>query len=310
MRLTSTNERQAGFMPALLALNKIWVFRIVTATLVGIFCLDRATGSAPVQHLYYLPIILSGLVFGSRGGVWSAVAAIACYHFANNELTFDRLGQTDGVQVALFLAVGAVAGRVSTDARKIHRLALTDDLTGLRNLRSFEAELGRLVAWSRKTGLPLAMLAFDVDRLKALNDQHGHLAGSEAVRTVGRIVGAQFGPDAIACRYGGDEFALALLYATEEAAEQQARDLCKAVQAEAPVLLGRVWPAGTLSISVGVASRGFRTAPPGDPGRTVEEEGEDLFRAADEALYRAKANGRNRVEVACHADDAIRTDRA
>ena len=151
MRLTSTTERPGGWMAALLSWNQTWVFRVVTAALVLIFCLDRSTGSAPVQHLYYLPIILSGLVFGAWGGVWSAVAAIALYHLANHELSFDQLGHTDIVQVALFLVAGVVAGRFSADARKIHHLALTDDLTGLRNLRSFEVELGRLVDLSRKT---------------------------------------------------------------------------------------------------------------------------------------------------------------
>jgi diguanylate cyclase (GGDEF)-like protein len=292
----------------MLTWDKTWVFRLVIATLVAIFCLDRATGAAPVQHLYYLPIILSGLTFGYRGGACSALAAIALYHFAD-DLTIRSLRHADSLQIALFLLVGGVAGKLSSDARELHRLANTDDLTGLRNLRSFEAELESWVRRLRKNNQPLSLLTFDVDRLKRLNDHHGHLAGSEAVRAVGQVVAESFGEDAVACRYGGDEFVIALPYTSVEAAEECAQRLCQSVRSTAPLLLGRTWPPGTLSISVGVACCCFMELPPAS-GRGTEDEGEALFKAADQALYRAKANGRNRVEVAREPGDRVYSDPA
>jgi diguanylate cyclase (GGDEF)-like protein len=143
------------------------------------------------------------------------------------------------------------------------------------------------------------MLVADVDRLKLLNDRFGHLTGAEAVRTVGRIIGREVPPDAVACRYGGDEFVVAIPQCTPFLAHQVADDLCRAVRDTAPQLSGRWFEAGTLSISVGAAWASFDRREPADsiaPGDI--ETGESLFRAADAALYRAKASGRNRVCLA------------
>jgi diguanylate cyclase (GGDEF)-like protein len=138
----------------------------------------------------------------------------------------------------------------------------------------------------------------DVDRLKSVNDQYGHLAGAEAVRTVGHIIGQRLPPPAVACRYGGDEFVIALPDCTSAVARRIADDLRQAVHECAPVLAGRAFAAGALSISIGAccvvlgAADSSRVWPTGDV-----EAAEVLFRAADSALYRAKAAGRNQVWV-------------
>jgi diguanylate cyclase (GGDEF)-like protein len=156
-----------------------------------------------------------------------------------------------------------------------------------------------MVHEARETGAPLAMLVLDLDRLKSLNDQHGHLAGAEAVRTVGRLIGQHVPPDAVACRYGGDEFVIALPRCEAPQAREVAERVCQAVRACAPVLAERPFPAGTLSISVGLACAAFASgAMPHGPSPGDAELGESLFRAADAALYRAKAEGRNRVSDA------------
>src|SRR6185503_7630494 len=131
-----------------------------------IFGLDRATGSAPVQHLYYLPIIFAGRRFTMRGGVLAALSAILLYHAANPHLLTLRYGERDLVQIALFLAVGMFSAKLTVDADRLRRLAMTDDLTGLHNLRSFEARLAALVRASHEAHAPLALLVADVDRLK------------------------------------------------------------------------------------------------------------------------------------------------
>jgi diguanylate cyclase (GGDEF)-like protein len=274
--------------------RRIWVLLLGAFAL--IFALDRTTAAAPVQHLYYLPITFAALRFGSRGGMASALLAVLLYHLAKPHMLPFHSGQSDLLQIAAFVAVGLGVGRLAGDARQLHALAMTDDLTGLHNLRSFELTLTAMVRTARRDRAPLSLLVLDVDRLKSLNDVHGHLIGAEAVRTVGRLISTVVSPRAAACRYGGDEFVVALPDSSESQATEVAEHLRRAVNAAAPALAGVDFPSATLSISVGLACRRFEQR---DGGPTSDiEAGEALFRAADAALYAAKNGGRNRVRTA------------
>jgi two-component system cell cycle response regulator len=295
MRLTATTGR----LGAPIQVSRTGTAALIAGALLLIFAVDRATDAAPVQHLYYLPIILAGVRFRMPGGISAALSAIALYHVANPHLLTFRYGESDLVQIVLFLAVGTVAAKLTLNARRMRHFAMTDDLTGLHNLRSFEGRLAAIIRTSRRSQAPLALLVADLDRLKSLNDEFGHLTGAEAVRTVGRVIGRRLPPDAVACRYGGDEFVIALPHCTPFLARQIADDLCRAVRDTAPVLSGKWFAAGTLSISVGASWASFdRGAPPYALLLGDVELGESLFRAADAALYRAKATGRNRVCIA------------
>ncbi len=278
---------------------RVWTAAAVICGLLLVFELDRSSASAPVQHLYYLPIILASLRIGRLAGWTTALAAVVLYHIANSMTLTSGYKESDLVQIALFMAVGIVTARLADDARRLHHLATTDDLTGLHNLRSFEAHLIALVQACRVTRSPLSVLVLDVDRLKSINDTHGHLAGAEAVRTVGHILAIHLPPNAVACRYGGDEFVVAIAGCSQFEAHTIADELRRTVSMTAPVLAGKSFPAQTLSISVGLACMTAeptaRTLPPmANDIRT----GEALFRAADQALYIAKEGGRNRVGVA------------
>ncbi len=276
--------------------------RLATAAIVcglaAVFALDRGTGSTPVQHLYYLPIILAGATFELVGGGLAALAAIVLYHVANPHLLTFAYAESDVVQIVLFLLVGLGTAKLTRDANRLRRLAATDDLTGLHNLRSFEAQLVGLVRESREQRMPIAMLVLDVDRLKSLNDVHGHLTGADAVRTVGRILAERLPPRAVACRYGGDEFAIVIPGCPPTEARRIADEVRRAVHEFAPTLAGRAFAAGTLSLSIGACCAPLD----GDGGSHAgalpdADSGEVLFREADGALYRAKAGGRNRVIV-------------
>jgi diguanylate cyclase (GGDEF)-like protein len=295
MRLATTTDR----LGVPLQLSRTWTATLVIGALLLIFAVDRATDAAPVQHLYYVPIILAGVRFRMRGGLIAALSAILLYHLANPHLLTFRYGESDLVQIVLFLAVGTITAKLTLNAQRMRQLAMTDDLTGLHNLRSFEARLVTMVRTSRESRAPLALLVADVDRLKSLNDQFGHLTGAEAVRTVGRIIGQRLPPGAVACRYGGDEFVIAIPQCTPFLVRQVADDLCRAIHETAPVLAGRWFEAGTLSISIGASRASFDRGAPPQPWSPLDiEAGESLFRAADAALYRAKANGRNRICIA------------
>jgi len=271
-----------------------------------VFWLDRWTSLPAVQHLYYFPIVLSAIALGMTGGLGAAATAILLYHFANPRFLTLRYAEADLLQMAVFLAVGIVAARLAEDTRRVRRLAMTDDLTGLHNLRSFELELNRIVREALVKRQSVALMVLDVDRLKGLNDEHGHLAGAEAVRTVGRLIAECMPPAAIACRYGGDEFVIALPNDSASKASVLADRLRGAVHADAPELAGQPFPQGTLSISIGLVVREFNDRLIDMSRQSTDELGEALFRAADEALYIAKRAGRNRVHTSGGASGPTR----
>jgi diguanylate cyclase (GGDEF)-like protein len=295
MRLTTSNHSGGGHYDTTPSpLVSVARAASVGGGLLLIFAVDRATTSAPVQHLYYLPIIVAGVLFGTRGGVAASLVAVVLYHLANPQLLTFRYQHWDLVQIVLFLAVGLITAKLRHDARRLHLLAMTDDLTGLHNLRSFERRLTEMVRVSRETATPLALFVLDVDRLKSLNDQYGHLFGAEAVRTVGHIIAARAPHDAVACRYGGDEFVIAIARCSAARAREVADDLRHAVNVASPWLTGIQLPPGSLSVSIGVACRANLEL----REFSNDDAGEVLFRRADAALYWAKNHGRNHVFVA------------
>src|SRR3954453_4470322 len=276
----------------------------VIAALLSIFQLDRTTGEAPVQHLYYLPILVEAVRLGYQAGLPVAAVAIVLYHLAT-PLSWP-LKEPDLVQIALFIAVAMVTARLADDARRLRRLAATDDLTGMHNLWSVESRFMPMVRACRVAGVPIALLVLDLDRLKSLNDVHGHLAGGGAVQTLGHILAARLPRDAVACRFGGDEFVIAIPDCTTVRAEAVADDIRTSIKALAPDLAGKSFPVGTLSVSVGVACLYFSIADAlGSSKATDLETGEALFRAADRSLYSAKEQGRNRVSVVTLSTAAI-----
>lgn len=289
----------------------IWLVIGIAAALLSIFQLDRVTGEAPVQHLYYLPILLAAVYLGHRAGLGVATVAIVLYHLARPAPRDLPLRESDLVQIALFIAVAVVTARLADNARRLRHLAATDDLTGLHNLRSFESRVMPMVQACRAAGLPIAMLVLDVDRLKSINDVHGHLAGGDAVRAVGHVLAVRLPADAVACRFGGDEFVVAIADCTTVRAEAVADDIRRTVKELAPDLAGQAFPAGTLSVSIGVACLSFDTAERALASAAMDvATNEALFRAADRSLYAAKAQGRDRVSVVTLSTDAITAPQA
>lgn len=185
--------------------------------------------------------------------------------------------------VATVTGVGLMTAlvRVMTERELLLRQALadaanTDALTGLLNRRGIEPELERLLAGGR-----LAVVMVDLDHFKRYNDRHGHLVGDEALRRVARMLTAAAGDDDRVARFGGEEFTVALPGADTTAAHAYAGRVMAALRDE------RVADELRLTVSVGVAALGAG-------GATVDT----LLRRADEALYRAKASGRDRVASA------------
>lgn len=163
----------------------------------------------------------------------------------------------------------------------LDRLLNIDELSGLYVRRKFDRELATLIDTARLGGKAVGLLVMDLDGVKLVNDTHGHLFGAYVIGESGRVIGQVLGARGVASRFGGDEFIAAIPDADLARAEALGEEIRAAINAHAFVRDGVPLSPG---ISVGVAS--------------LPESATDantLFRLADEALYRAKHAGKNRV---------------
>jgi diguanylate cyclase (GGDEF)-like protein len=177
----------------------------------------------------------------------------------------------------------AIALRNAEMHDRLRAQATIDPLTGCHNRRGFDEILGVELARARRYGRPLTLVLLDIDHFKRINDDYGHEVGDNALQRIGRAVRHTFRSTDSACRYGGEEFALVFPETAKDDGSKLAerlRDLVEKLPPNAEV-------PRSLTASFGVA------AFPDDG-----DDPADLIRAADRALYAAKANGRNRVEMA------------
>lgn len=167
--------------------------------------------------------------------------------------------------------------------RELYEMARTDPLTGSHNRRSFlslaEAEHERV----RRYGRPCSLLMIDIDHFKAVNDTHGHAVGDEVIRCIARVCVAELRRSDVFGRLGGEEFAAVLPDTAPQNALAVGEKLRAAVEAVAVPLPG----GGTLSVTISIGAAGLR---PED--HTLHE----VLNRADRRLYRAKDEGRNRVD--------------
>lgn len=174
--------------------------------------------------------------------------------------------------------------------KALERLALEDDLTGLANRRQFDLSLQEEFSRAMRNGNSLALVMIDVDHFKQYNDIYGHLAGDQCLRKVGRVIKAQqTRPGDLMARYGGEEVGILLPGADEAGAMAVAERIRMAVRQLG--LLHEGNEAGIVTISAGVSAF--------VPIRDVDAP-DKLMRAADKALYLAKARGRDRI---CSSSD-------
>jgi diguanylate cyclase (GGDEF)-like protein len=166
--------------------------------------------------------------------------------------------------------------------------SIRDHLTGLFNRRYLEESLEQEVHRALRSGAPIGITMLDIDHFKDINDTFGHATGDEVLRTLGHYFLQHVREGDIPCRYGGEEFALILPGAPLEVAQRRAEALREGALAVGKELLDHLTRNHVpLTLSLGVAAF---------PGHGLN--GSALLRVADEALYRAKQSGRNKVVVA------------
>jgi diguanylate cyclase (GGDEF)-like protein len=218
----------------------------------------RLVSGTTLSSAYYQPVLRGEEVVGVLVVGWRGVRR--------------RVRRSIVEALALLAAEAAVAMERADRFSSVASLAASDPLTGLPNRRRWDEEAARMVARAERTGEPLTIAIMDLDRFKAFNDGHGHQAGDRLLKEASAAWREQLRAGDLLARWGGEEFAVALPGATPEQAVPVLERLRRATPSEQ-------------TASVGVA--GFV------PGATLAE----LVEQADQALYRAKSNGRDCLEL-------------
>jgi diguanylate cyclase (GGDEF)-like protein len=205
--------------------------------------------------------------------------------YVRHSLRATTRGLTElGETLALTLANLRAGDEMREQARR-------DPLTGAFNRRHFERAMERELARAREAGGPLAVALLDIDHFKRFNDTHGHAAGDAVLRHVAATLSARCRGSDVVCRYGGEEFVVLFPECDLEDAARKAEQLRLAVREMKVQWEGGALPQVTISLGVAAAP---------DEGLARDE----ILGAADEALYRSKAGGRDRVTRAQRASPA------
>jgi diguanylate cyclase (GGDEF)-like protein len=221
-------------------------------------------------------LLIQGMRGASPAEELTAQPGLYVYMLAGTIVAFGLFG----------LILGDHEDNLERINRELEDLAVTDGLTGLRNARYFHARLDEAQAERRRTGEPLALAIIDLDYFKQVNDEHGHLVGDDVLASVARAIASVTRQGETEARVGGEEFALLLPGSDADAALDAAERVRQAIAAaETPLPEGGIV---CITASAGVASTSTL------PDATSRQ----LYRAADDALYAAKAAGRARTVVA------------
>lgn len=233
-------------------------------------CKHFRAGEAP-----YLcaPLLAQGKALG--------IIHLAISQAAENEAQLQRRRQlAETATDSISLALANLKLRES-----LHILSFHDPLTGLFNRRFMEETLARELIRTARVKKSLAIAMMDVDKFKHFNDTYGHEAGDLVLKEVARLMlGFRIGSD-VACRFGGEEFILVLPEMTLELARTRLEQFRIGIEQLKLNFNGQPLPSVTISIGIAIFP---------DHGTTPAA----LIRSADMALYRAKKNGRNRIEIA------------
>jgi len=186
--------------------------------------------------------------------------------------------------------IAAFALENSVNRARLRRSGFTDVLTGWYNRRYLEDRLLEELARAARDSTTLACLMLDIDHFKRVNDRYGHAAGDDVLREMAEKIAKRIRATDVAARYGGEEFVILLPDSDSAAGVSLAESIRQTVQA------GRYGVGSGLELEITV-SIGVAACQPGRDDTEFKGLGAELLASADRALYRAKSDGRNRVEV-------------
>ncbi len=214
-----------------------------------------------------------------------------------NRLGRDSYTDEDLTLIEIFAGYISSSIQNTLDGMRAKELARRDDLTGLFNDRYFHFRLREEISRAEAAGTNLALIFLDLDRFKEINDSYGHLEGSRTLHELGILLENEIPPEAVVARYGGDEFVVILPGTDVMRASEVAHHLLQRISSStflAESFDGSKEVRKAISASLGVAALHEHVP---DVGNSVQR-ANTLIRKADAAMYRAKAEGRNRVIMA------------
>jgi diguanylate cyclase (GGDEF)-like protein/PAS domain S-box-containing protein len=248
---------------------------------------NRASEDNPLAHTG--PLRHEGEFFRKDGSrLWIETVSVPVFDDDGIHIGYFGITRDSSERKRTEQALREANQQLEVQLRRIHELheqmreqAIRDDLTGVHNRRHFVAVAEHELERAHRHGATLSLVMMDIDHFKNVNDAHGHLSGDVALKAVGSMLSATTRPGDLACRLGGEEFAVLLTGMGHEGAIERA-EKWRATLAEMTIPVDGT--ALRLTASFGVATF------PGQAGSLVE-----LMKVADARMYRAKAMGRDRV---------------
>jgi len=252
----------AGYALLIAPVAMLILLSVIYMLALGIICWLSGSRAAPFYVIAWGSFLGGSIVYLSKVFGW-----LPHTFFTQN-----------GWQIGSLLEMILLSMSLSTRMNELQHQSRTDSLTLLGNRRRFDDCLPEALSSAQREGEPLSLLVLDIDNFKPYNDRHGHARGDLAIKVVANVLRKLVRKPCIACRYGGEEFAVILPGTDEKGAQALSERLRKGVEES---LTGEM----SITISVGYACT----------TQTRFANAEEMFNAADSALYAAKQEGRNRV---------------
>ncbi len=267
---------------------KIFIDLMVFLSFIVAVCWYTGKITSPFMSLIYLILMATSLTQGRRVTYFMAVLAVSSYILlASADFREINYYLTHIIELFPFMLIahlGAMlAGESEAARREVERLSLTDDVTGINNMRNFFQLADTQEKLAKRYIRPFAICMIDADNLKKVNDRYGHFAGTKLIQQVARMITANIRGSDICARYGGDEFVIMF-------SENGKDDVLNAVERIVGGMAAEPFDFEGQSILT-TLSAGLAGYP---------EDGDDVravMANADEAMYVSKRSGKNRLTV-------------
>jgi len=267
---------------------KIFADLMVFLSFIVAVCWYTGKVTSPFMSLIYLILMATALTQGRRVTYFMAALAVTSYILlASSDFRELNYYLTHIIELFPFMLIAhlgaTLAGESETARREVERLSLTDDVTGINNMRNFFLLADIQEKLAKRYIRPFAICMIDADNLKKVNDQYGHFAGTKLIQQVATMITANIRSTDICARYGGDEFVIMFIEGGKE-------DVLGAVERIVAGMASTPFDFEDQSISTTVSAGVAGYPIDGGDLRTI-------MANADEAMYVSKRTGKNRLTV-------------